>query len=620
MSHLKKKDETLYYKVQSETSSNYVGIHNEDGSLNVYSKRDDQFLYPFSNIQENMDISLVGEDIQNLSMCFLFGCGIGYELTTLLTKTFKKYNTKYLIVIEKDIELFKKLLEVIDISNLIDSDHIDFIVGVPEEHVYAKVRQCIENNDRTYYVKSMNIVGNVKNYELNQSYYSNISKSIREALVGLFLSLGNDPYDALIGIQNMFHSISDIIESPGINTLYSKFSGKPAVIASTGPSLDKNVHLLKGLEDKVLILCPDASLKILLAKGIKPHIVVSLERTNGILKFYKDLTEDDLEQTYFMFTPVLTQEVLQAFKGRKFTVYRDYKHFDWLEVDKGKHDIKSSSGNMAFKVAQVLGCDPIVLIGQDLAFAKDGNTHAKGMALGTRIEEHYERGVVEVMGNDGEMIKTSMIMFPFIKEFELDLSKHNGRVINATEGGAKIVGAEVKTFKETIDQYIQESYDPSQILSENYTSFVSENHSDVIGHLIGKIDGALRDFEYLNTLALEGLTCIQASKDQMKQSIEQGSITFDFELLLNKLSEIRRRFIEEKNETFSMLLGQVIQSYFVKFLVEEKEVFGNVNRTWLDEIHWVSHYESFFSDMSHIVLIVMRSLEDAQNILSTKRS
>lgn len=620
MIHLKTRDEILYNRVLNNNETNYVLIHNEDSSINIYSKKDDQFLYPFSDVQEWIEKTLVDSHVHNLNLCFLLGCGIGYELTTLVKDLFKVYNTKYLIIIEKDIEMFKRLMEVVDISELIKSESISFVIGYENENIYVAIRELIENNDRTYFVKSTDFIGNKKIISLNNEYYSKVAKSIREALVGLYLSVGNDPFDSLVGIQNMFHNINEIIYNPGVKLLEKKFSGKPAVIASTGPSLDKNVHLLKGLEDKVLIICPDASLKILLSKGIKPHIVVSLERTNGILKFYNDLTENDLNQTYFVFTPVVTGDVLDAFKGRKFVIYRDYKHFDWLEIDKGKYDIKSSSGNMAFKVAQALGCDPIVLIGQDLAFSKDGNTHAKGMALGNRVEEHYDRGVVEVLGNDGNMIKTSMIMFPFIKEFELDLSKHAGRVLNATEGGAKIEGTVVTTLENVIREFITDCYFPSEILDNIYSKNVSIFDERIINRLIEKIAVANSDFDVLYEITQAGLSKVNDAYELIEKSSTVNQSNFNLEIFIDELSFIRRRFITERSDTFEKLLGQVIQSYFVRFMVEEKSIFGNINRTNQDEIKWILNYKNFFNDMGQMVLILKMTLSEANEKLLKMRS
>ena len=71
------------------------------------------------------------------------------------------------------------------------------------------------------------------------------------------LHFGNDPYDSLIGIENMLANLDEIISNPGINLLYNKFAGKPAIVVATGPSLNKNKHLLKGMENKALIVAAD---------------------------------------------------------------------------------------------------------------------------------------------------------------------------------------------------------------------------------------------------------------------------------------------------------------------------------------------------------------------------
>ena len=198
--------------------------------------------------------------------------------------------------------------------------------------------------------------------KLHKEYYLNALKQLRESGAHQVLHFGNDPKDSLIGVENMLNNLNEIISNPGINLLFDKFKKKPAVIVSTGPSLNKNKHLLKGLEKKALLIAPDASLKIMLAMGVKPHMVVALERTMGIYKMFDGLKEEDVNNVYLAACPVIDKRLYEAYPGPRIIVYRNFDHFKWLGIDKGILDIQLSAGNMAFKIAAALGCDPIILI------------------------------------------------------------------------------------------------------------------------------------------------------------------------------------------------------------------------------------------------------------------
>jgi len=97
-------------------------------------------------------------------------------------------------------------------------------------------------------------------------------------------------------------NIKVIADNPGINSLYGKFTGHPAVIVAAGPSLKKNAHLLKDVQGKALIISCDASLKYLLKEGIKPHLVTSLEREHEVQQFFEGAGDPNI---YMAACPVL---------------------------------------------------------------------------------------------------------------------------------------------------------------------------------------------------------------------------------------------------------------------------------------------------------------------------
>jgi len=204
--------------------------------------------------------------------------------------------------------------------------------------------------------------------------------------------------------------------------------------------------------------------------GLKPHLVTSLERVAETVKLLEGYNREEVGDVYLAACPVVRNEVYQAYSGPRIIVYRDFDHFKWLGIDRGILKIQLSAGNMAFKVAEALGCDPIILIGQDLAFSRDGRTHATGSVYGENQQLPLEE-MFEVMGNDGESIMTNQTWYSFLRAYEMDLLNYSGTCINATEGGAYITGTSIMPFEEAINKHIREEFYPRDSIRESLTIF-----------------------------------------------------------------------------------------------------------------------------------------------------
>jgi len=303
---------------------------------------------------------------------------------------------------------------------------------------------------------------------LNDGYYRKALDTTRMAFRQTMILSGNDPTDSFMGIDNLLGNIKHIVSHPGINQLRNKFKGMPAVTVASGPSLEKNMHLLRNIRDRALIIACDSSFLPLMKRDIRPHMVASLERTAGTGKFYENVT--DVDGIYLAFCPLVQPDVYDSFKGKKIIVYRPFSHFDWFQLDKGALPIGPAVSNMAFAIAEYLGCDPIIMVGQDLAFAEDGDTHVEDMRFGER-DEFYFSSMIEVEGNDGRPVKTSRTWEIFKAAHEEDIRNHKGLCINATEGGAKIMGAQVMPFFEAIRKYCRNEFFPEAIITDSISEF-----------------------------------------------------------------------------------------------------------------------------------------------------
>jgi len=464
-------------------NDDYRLVRSETGRHNVMVRRGSGWLHLYDNSSPTEYARLYLEDMRLLHAPYVvfMGLGLGYHLAEFLRGFSRDLDTKEVIIFEKDIQLFRLALEVGDFHDILASPHIHFFVGLADpEESFVKLRTDIFIRDY-YRLRSVKIMPLPANLALDREYYLGAVETVKKALIDIMCTVGNDPFDSLVGLENILANLETIISNPGINDLSGKFRGKPGVLVAAGPSLNKNIHLLKGIGDKALVLACDSSLKPMLAREIRPHLVTSIERIGGTELYYSGI--EDFGGIYFVALPLLMPETIELYKGRKFIAYRKYSHFDWLGIEKGSLNCGFSVANLAFKILTELGCDPIILIGQDLSYGEEGDTHAQGNVFGTKDKRMDKKPVVWLAGNKGRPVKSEK-QWEYMKlRYEQDLQEYYGTCINATEGGARIRGTEVMTLSEAIQKHCHEPFHPHTILDDTYDGY--PHRTDLEGALAG---------------------------------------------------------------------------------------------------------------------------------------
>lgn len=458
-------------KVNSIEENRYKVVRSQTEEPNLVVTSDNNFIMLYDNASpyEHCKIFFEGMNVTHGPVVLFLGFGLGYHLFMFMQLYGEKASTQKIIVFEADIAIFQLAMGMIDLSPAITHPDIHFFVGEDPAGVFPQLRKGILS-ERTipYQLKSVKVVPLPAHILLNNAYYRKVLDTARLASRQIMILAGNDPTDAFVGMDNLLSNAKNIVSNPGINLLKDKFKGRPAVTVAAGPSLEKNMHLLRDIRERAFIISCDASFLPLMKRDIRPHMVVSLERTDGTEKFYE--SAPDHNGVYLAACPLVRPRVYDSFRGKKLIVYRPFSHFDWFHVDKGALSIGPAVSNMAFKIAEYLGCDPIIMIGQDLAFAEDGDTHAKDMMFGER-DEYYYASMIEVEGNDGRPIKTSRTWEIFKAHHEEDISSYKGLCINATEGGAKVRGAQVMNFADAIQTYCGNEFFPEEAIADSIADF-----------------------------------------------------------------------------------------------------------------------------------------------------
>lgn len=518
------------------------------------------------NYYNTIDPILVAEkdiDSRNIRLANLavfLGFGAGYQAHEYM----KRYPFANILIVEKDPELLNTVFSNLLVTDLLASPQVTILGGADPVTLYSSIFDFFNTASNMSYLKSLNIIDIPQALQAEQGYYVSIIRTAKEAISNVLTLYGNDPNDSLLGIKFTLRNISTIIDSPGIKDLEGVFKGKPGVVVATGPSLNKNIALLENIYDRAVIVGADASVKVIKKYGLKPaHMVTSLERVISTSRLFEGLTEEDTKDSFLSACPVVVPETYANFPGEKIIVYRNFATFKWLDIPKGILDIGPSSANMAFKILEFLGCDPIILIGQDLAYGDDNSSHAEGFHYGSTFETKNRPDALEVEGNYKDKVYTSIYWRMFLKHYERDISTYKGTVINATEGGAKIHGTKIMSFAEAIEKYIPDtSIKPIESIRKNlkYTSVKTKRNE--VRTVLDKLNHAL---DFCNRVAKESSEAVEMCNDYGKILSTAGQTPDEatIEKLDAILAEVVKKQVIFNEQDFYLILMHYVQSFYI---------------------------------------------------------
>lgn len=462
----------------------------------------EESFYPSADPLEEARAYWQRRHLRNPAILGFLGLDLGYRLLVHLADP--NPNTQLYLLVEKDPDVFYHFLHVVDVEALCRDPRVRFLVGVEEKDLFLALRRILDESVLFTLVKATAFESDSTSYRLATPYYRAVLVALRDAAVDLFAYMGNSPLDTVIGTRHMLLNLETIAREPGVDQLFGRFAGRPAVIVATGPSLDKNFRLLHEVQDRALLFSVDASLKFLLRNGIRPHFATCLERGPNTIPCFRDIAPEAAAETVQVAVPVVRPEVYGVYPGPKAILYRALAHFAWLRHEKGTLLTGHSSANMAFKLAEAMGCNPIILVGQDLAYAEDGSTHSSAPFWGKSLDwfRAGQTRTFRVKGNYADTVLTNDAWNLFRLSYVRDVASFDGTVINATEGGAHIEGTRVMTLREAIDGYAGEPFAPARLVrealrrpaEEEAQRFLAWVREERIPETVARLDETIRDF------------------------------------------------------------------------------------------------------------------------------
>ncbi|EOD2664053.1 motility associated factor glycosyltransferase family protein, partial [Campylobacter jejuni] len=576
--------------IQNKTCSHF----NIDENLNIFDKTHNVFMY--ENLEE--ELNFFYQSILEKTPRYPFICIYGIGNALLIKNLAKHY--KHLFVFESEIELFILALSVLDLSEELKVYKVVLFDCVAKD-LEIQIAMIFDQQSILEYLSlyEMFISSHyyLKYYEtsilsLNELCIKSASVAIRNADITCFLPL--------LTHGQFLQNIPSMLESIPFQRILSQRKNKfeNAIVVSAGPSLAKQLPLLKAYQDKAVIFCADGALSMLEKEGIVPDYVTNLDFTDLAMKFFQN--KENLKQSIITLECATHPNVARSLKAencmiilRNKALYQRFNLNDFGYIDTGTH-----VSHFSYTLALALGFKNIIMIGQDLAFDEKGNSHSKGFALGERIDHTLNLPTLQVPAYAGKGEVLTHIAWNDYRiklEYFFACNEQKAKFYNATEGGARINFTEELSFKECCEKLLTKEK-PKFELPKSLT----KNRSDKL--LVKFKEKIQKDQENAKRFLNDALA--------LKQILE-NILSKDFILPLEFLEKVYQNI---ENFNHSLDTDEFIQDGILKAVIYERGLKISLvyKENILDHASFISAYIKAYDEW---LLYFMEKLEQRINII-----
>ena len=440
--------------IRGSFSPNGEIFFNDKGEANLHLSAGDGRSIPIHDpTDHNNDVkaflSVVPPNATGVAV--IFGLGLGHAALGLLKE---RPTLPYLALFELDPGVFFQALKAVDLSPLLTSPKVLISIG-PEPDL-----KTLEPANAALQLESIYVLRQLTSYTAQEEYQA-LEAKVFEHISSLNMEGGTNIHFGKMFIANRLRHLSAIHHQHLIESLENVFEGRPAILVAGGPSLDKNIHLLRQANDKAVIFGVDSVLPTLIKAGIHPHFLTSIDP--------QELAYEKLANTPLngLSVPLICMSWINPKVPKTFpasTVYWTFsaKPFEaWLNKLLGGTTLTGGAGTVAhlnMLAALIMGCSPIILIGQDLSFTPNRSSHTSDVFF---TNENKARTYLEsdqlitTPAWGGGQLQTTRDFFGMKRFFERMMTDTPRNFINSTEGGVHLEGAEDLPLSLALERHCQ---------------------------------------------------------------------------------------------------------------------------------------------------------------------
>ena len=430
-------------------------------------------------------------------------------------------------------------------------------------------------------------VDSFSNYdEMYKEKYKKFIEIIDDSYYRSVTYISTTKYFKKVNLENAICNLKFLNEASPLDNYRDINKNIPALIISAGPSLDENIEDLKKYKHKLnnfFIVAGNRTVKSLMDNGIRPDVVISIDPQEITYNMLKPYLNENIPLVYYEQS---SGRLVNEYMGNKiYTTQGLYKNIEELSF----MQLCYSGGSVAHcstDIAVILGCNPIIFLGQDFAF-KDHKHHAhiSSLSIDKEINENNIIMVEDVFGNE---IQTDKLLNLYRKNLEYYIKVFNNiTFINASKG-AKILGTLQKNLKNLLND--KKYKNGKMSLSEK--KIIKVDTDKIYESLLKDLNKSMEKAKIGIKLCSEILT----NEDPYEVNV------YKLDYVLKSIDE----FILNKNNVF-------FKSYLEDFLFEVKEKYFKMpakdyKNLSGDLLYQSNIFSSYLKDMISI-------MEEVKNII-----
>ncbi|GED67580.1 hypothetical protein BRE01_12820 [Brevibacillus reuszeri] len=483
------------------------------------------------------------KDLEKYSQVFFYGIGLGYHIKEFT----RRYPQKKYSMYEPNISILKQYMSMVSTEEMVASN-LQYFYSEDEAgsqdnlmHFVSRVKEDVLLVILPAYERIFD--------EQTKDFMNRFSDAIFERRKYNYAAMSFSKRTVISGIMNL----PTIYQTPNIlHEDTTSFKGKPAILVAAGPSLDYEYENLRYIKENGLayIFSVGSAINALLERNIYPDGACTYDPSVNNAKVFQRIKDKRIDSIPLIYGSTVGFETIQNYPGPllHYLVDRDFVNPFYLERTDGKNlEVVHSAESIAIITLQLLyrlGCNPIILVGQNLGYTKD-RYYASGSVDNVYVNEELMKKahiVKDVEGNDMYTIKA---YDSFRKEMESFIHSFSEvEVINTTKGGAHIAG----TTYIPMDRVIEERLEEKNIVEHEWVDRYSVKYSR--DFFSSKSDTLIEECEKLESIYKSFFRLF----DQMKSSIMRSNKR-ELEKLFNKFD---RKFDKLQANNFYWFFIQIM--------------------------------------------------------------
>ena len=362
---LAQKNPKLAQDLQAYVPSEVPKLIQENGVYNLQYK--DKLLHnPISPLGEANEVFARSNNTP-VSIHLIYGLGLGYLFQIASINS------------QGDVILYEPDLNILWFAFTL----VDFTKDLSKSNVYitSKIEEVLEIIYKKSGSKNSPVLLTLPSQRnLNPKGFDELVKKLQDIIGSFTLDRKYIKYKVYPALKMLLQNIPSLLKEEPLARSKNCYEGKTAVVVSAGPTLDRDIEILKAYRDRYILFTVGTAVKTLYANGIKPDFICIIETYNSV----RQLEGLDLKDVNFITEPFSNPEL------RKFDFKKIYSHISanspinqlWAEISGENIEEYWSKGTVSYTAlncARLLGCTKIVLVGQDLAYV-EGQCYSKDSA------------------------------------------------------------------------------------------------------------------------------------------------------------------------------------------------------------------------------------------------